>query len=406
MTIAALEAREQARQDAVAPANRPLSIGIVSHNAYGAISGDQRGHVGGVEWQTSLTARWLAARGHQVTMLTWDEGQGGDVEIDGVRVRSICRRAAGLPGVRFFHPRWTGLRRGLAAADADVYYHNCAEYVTGQVAMWCRHHGRAFVYSVASDPDCDPRLPELRSLRERGFYRYGLKHADEVVVQTRAQQQMLAAGFGRSSVVIPMPCPGPRDGEHVEPIPPALRQPRVAWVGRVVELKRLEWLLDLAGQMPDVAFDVVGDQEADTPYTRGLKVRAAALPNVVMHGRLARDRVPQVYRQASCLCCTSRFEGFPNTFLEAFSHGVPVVSTVDPDGLITSRGLGAIADSVPSLRTALRDLLTSPMRWQAASASARQYYVAHHTPEIVLPQFEAIFQRAAARARSLGGKTT
>ena len=26
-------------------------------------------------------------------------------------------------------------------ADADVYYHNCAEYVTGQVALWSRRVG-------------------------------------------------------------------------------------------------------------------------------------------------------------------------------------------------------------------------------------------------------------------------
>lgn len=380
-------------------AQRPV-IGIVSHNAYGALTGGTHGHVGGVEWQTSLTARWLAARGYSVRLLTWDEGQPDGVEIDGVRVVKICRRNAGVPGVRFFHPRWSGLSRALHAAAADVYYHNCGEYVTGQVALWCRRRRLPFVYSVASNPDCDPRLPEMRKLRERVLYRYGLLHADEVIVQTRSQQEMLAHGFGRTSSVIPMPCPGPSDDEYVPPAPPRPGTARVAWVGRIVPLKRLEWLLDLAVQLPVTAFDIVGAAEADTAYTRALRARAAQLPNVTLHGRIERARMPEVYRRANCLCCTSSHEGFPNTFLEAFSYGVPVVSTIDPDGLLVARGLGATATDVPGLLAELRALLGGAARWRATSQSARQYYRENHTVAVVLPRFEHAFLTAIERKRA------
>jgi glycosyltransferase involved in cell wall biosynthesis len=395
MTVLATTMSSVARVQAAKPA-----VCIVSHNAFGAITGGRNGHVGGVEWQTSLTARWLAARGYRVSLLTWDEGQGPEIEADGVRVLSICRPEAGVPGLRFFHPRWSGLQRALRAAQADVYYHNCGEYVTGQVALWCRRNGRGFVYSVASNPDCDARLPEMHTRRERVLYRYGLKHADEVIVQTRTQQAMLMSGFGRASRVIPMPCPGPADSEFVPPQAPRPGAARVVWVGRLVELKRLEWLLDLAERLPDVVFDVAGDAEADTPYTRGLKARAALLPNVRLHGRVQRASMPAVYQQASCLCCTSTFEGFPNTFLEAFSHGVPVVSTVDPDGVLAERRLGAVAQDVPGLLAALRTLLGSTARWQEASDNARQYYVEHHALDTVLPQFEQVFLDVAARQRA------
>jgi hypothetical protein len=142
-----------------------VQICFVAHNAYGAMAGGRSGHIGGVERQTSLMAKWLAVRGYRVSMLTWDEGQDNGAEIDGVRVFTICPRTAGLPGLRFFRPRWSGLMAAMKRADADVYYQNCAEYVTGQVGLWCRRHGRKFVYSVASDPDCDRRLPKMHSLR-------------------------------------------------------------------------------------------------------------------------------------------------------------------------------------------------------------------------------------------------
>ena len=52
--------------------DRRLSICLVAHNAAGAMFGGDQGHIGGVERQTSLMARWLAARGYGVSVLTWD----------------------------------------------------------------------------------------------------------------------------------------------------------------------------------------------------------------------------------------------------------------------------------------------------------------------------------------------
>ncbi|MBL7145005.1 MAG: hypothetical protein ISS76_12290 [Phycisphaerae bacterium] len=66
-------------------------ICFVAHFVYGALAGGDGGHIGGVERQTSLMARWFAGRGHEVSMLTCDEGQEDGVEIDGVRVFKMLR---------------------------------------------------------------------------------------------------------------------------------------------------------------------------------------------------------------------------------------------------------------------------------------------------------------------------
>lgn len=151
----------------------PLRICVVSHFAYGAMTGGSNGHIGGVERQTSLLACWLAARGHDVSLVTWDEGQEEATEIDGVRVLKLCRREDGFAGIRFLHPRWTSLLRALRRANADVYYQNCGECVTGQVALWCRQRGVGFVFSAAANADCDKYLPHLPAIRERMLHRLG-----------------------------------------------------------------------------------------------------------------------------------------------------------------------------------------------------------------------------------------
>ena len=377
------------------------SICFVSHFAYGALSGGQRGHIGGTERQAVLMTHWLAQQGYPVTALTWDEGQTDDLSVDGVRIVKLCRLADGIRGLRFFHPRWSSLVRAMKRADADIYYQNCGEYVTGQVAMWCQRHGRRFVYSTANDTDCDPTLPKLPTLRERILYRYGLRHADRIIVQTRRQQQMLRQAFGHDSTVLPMPCPNPSGARLASPDfgHPAGR--RVLWVGRICRQKRPDRLLELAGACSDLQFDLVGPA-SEGGYSQEILARAGQMHNVTVHGPAPRERMPQMYSRAACLCCTSDYEGFPNTFLEAWSQGLPIVSMFDPDDLIVQCGLGRYAQDMPGLILGLRDLLGSPQRWRVASGRCRTHFLQTYSLELAMPRFERVFQevlRPAAKTR-------
>jgi glycosyltransferase involved in cell wall biosynthesis len=374
-----------------------MRICLVAHFAYSAVSGNHQGHAGGVERQASLVGRWLASRGHGVSVLTWDEGGTGEEIVNGVRILKMCRRDAGIPGLRFFLPRWSSLVGGLRSADADVYFHNCAEYVTGQIAMWCRMNDRPFVYSAASDMDCDAKLSALRTARERVLYRYGLRHADKVIVQTQHQATLMRDNFRLSTQIIPMPCAGPSDRDYVSPAFPS--QPRVLWVGRISPEKRLELLLDIASANPQIRFEVAGKPDKPTAYSEKLFARAKALSNVTMLGKVAWNEMPELYKRASLLLSTSLYEGFPNVFLEAWSHGVPIVSTVDPDGVITTHSLGAFA-SPENLSASIAHLLGNFAAWSECSRNARRYYRDFHSADQVLPRFEDIFLNLAGQAKA------
>ena len=365
-------------------------ICFVSHAAYGAMRGGDHGQLGGVEKQTSLMARWFAAHGYDVSLVTWQEGTDGDELADGVSILKTCRRAAGIPGLRFFHPRWTTLNSALARADADLYYHNCGEYITGQVALWCGNNHRKFIYSVASDLDCYPHLPAMTNLRERLLYRYGLRRADAVIVQTNKQRQMLDRNFSVPSILVPMPCPGP-SGVYKPPQPPEPKSFSVLWIGRIAPVKRLEMLLQVASALPDFTFEVIGVPDIDDSYSQTVLGQAGTMKNVVLHGRVPREEMGQYYRRAGLLCCTSSDEGFPNTFLEAWSYGIPVVSTVDPDGVIEERELGAAAGEWTRIVAFILTLSAAPDIWQRMSINARRYFANTHAVGRVLPEFERVF---------------
>jgi glycosyltransferase involved in cell wall biosynthesis len=386
---------------------RPLRICLVAPNNYTILSArDDLHHIGGAEVQRHLIASELARRGYAVSFVTWDHGQPDGIVHAGIAVYKTCRPEAGLPVARFVYPRWTSLTAALARADADVYYQRTAGVESGQVALWCRHRGRRFVYAMANDAECDPKLLRRLGWRDRCFYLYALRRANTVIVQTELQRRRLSDGFGLSARIIPSCVPTPE--RPLRPRDPLERVAarRLLWVGRFAAQKRPELLLDTARLLNDFHFDVVGISPSGTTKSNAVVHALHALPNVTLHGFVPHRLVAAFYDRATALICTSAWEGFPNTYLEAWSHGIPTVTTIDPDGIIATHGLGAHTESPEALAEATRRLVASPDRWADHSARARRYFETHHTVEATGDAYEALLRELIPAARTRGPDRT
>lgn len=386
------------------------SVCFVSLNNYAVLAGDASvAHIGGAEVQQAHIARRLAARGYRVSFVTLDHGQPDGALYDGIRVFKAYAADAGVRGVRFIHPRLTGLWAAMRRAEADVYYQRGIDLETGHVAAWCRRHGRRFIFAVAHDSNCRYDLPTRRGLHERWLCRYGLRRADVVISQTDHQREMLRTQFGRDSVLIRSCAADPQDGHMAVEAPAAFAPPRLLWVGRFSREKRLDLLLELAKRCPGISFAVVGKANADSAYGRELTERAAALPNIELVGYVPNHRMAAQYASASALICTSSAEGFPNTFLEAWSRRLPVITTVDPDGLVAAEGLGLVLDETGGsvgLDTAARSLqqfVNDPAVRARCGAAARARFMAHHTIDRAADQYAEVIEGAAS-ARSRAGR--
>jgi len=356
-------------------------------------------YLGGVEKQLVFLASGLARRGWHICMVSYDQGQGDAVECGDVRVYRAYSREEGLYGLRFFHPRWSGLWEAMGRANADIYYQMGAGCETGQTALWCGSRNRRFVFAAASDPDCLSGLPRLRLRRERFLCRFGIRAADAIVSQTGYQKGLLVREYGVDSDVIGGACPEPRGGLTSWRRTGSGHAPHVLWIGRICEVKRPELVLDLAGRLPECIFDVIGDSNEQTAFAREFRRRAGAFANVVLHGKVSEEHVDRAYSEAALLMNTSSVEGFPVTFLEAWSRGIPAVSMVDPDGVIARHGLGAVGSDGASLAASVTRLLDNRAAWQACSANARSYYLANHTLDRALDAHESLFVSLARRAR-------
>lgn len=358
--------------------------------------------VGGEPVQQTLLARALARRGHDVSMIVADLGQADGMRYEGIRTFKAYRPAAGVPVLRFIHPRWTGLWSALNRADADLYYTSCAGMEVGLLAFFCRQFGKRFVFRSASDSDCDSSRLLVRYARDRLLYAYGLRRADAILVQSDSQARSLSRSYGLASRVA---------GMLVEPSSSApTHDLDVLWVGNVRRVKRPDRVLWLAARLPHVAFHMVGGAlpGEEALYAR-VRNAAAACGNVSFHGRLPYADVNDLYGRARLLLNTSDVEGFPNSYLQAWIRGVPVVTLIDPDGVIGREGLGVAVRAPDRFAGAIASLLAARESWQAASDRCRRFMAREFGDDSVMPAyletFEQLMRAGMPGARSMPSST-
>jgi glycosyltransferase involved in cell wall biosynthesis len=327
------------------------------------------GFVGGAELQQTLLAKALARRGWPVSMIVADLGQSEGATWHGVRTHRAYRPDEGIRFLRFVHPRATGLWAAMKRADADIYYVSCAAHHLAQVVLFTRSHRRKLVYRIASNADCDLRKVLVESQYEKWMYRYGLLRADLVLAQTAEQQQELLRNFARDSRVV-----GPLADLGTDRRAFRDRDVDVLWVGNLRKLKRPELLFETARRLPGLTFHLAGGpMRGSEGYFETVRAAAAALPNVVFHGRVPYQEVRGLYARAKVLAGTSEIEGFPNTYLQAWAHGVPVVAFLDPDSLIVRHGLGTRVDDVDGLHAAISALVRDESEWRNVSERCARF---------------------------------
>jgi glycosyltransferase involved in cell wall biosynthesis len=330
--------------------------------------------VGGMQVQQTLLARQLVRRGFDVSMVVMDLGQPDGASWDGITTWRTFRPSAGLPVLRYLHPRWTSVWSALKRADADIYYVSGAGMLIGLVAMFARRYGRKVVYRLASTSDCDPETLWVEYWRDRKLFAYGLKRADLVLSQTQEQQRLLLKkGYRRTSVVIPSLLDSPGRCDDFE-----ARRVDVLWVGAIRPLKRPKLLLELARQLPHLTFEIAGGPSPDVPALFDeVKREAEALPNVRFLGQVPFHDVGKLFERARLLVGTSEIEGVPNTYLQAWSHGTPVVAYLDPERLIANHGIGRAVSSQQEMAEAVVQLLSDADAWAKASARSREFALTH-----------------------------
>jgi glycosyltransferase involved in cell wall biosynthesis len=269
--------------------------------------------------------------------------------------------------------------------DAIIQFVGCAH--TGIAAFYALRHRCKMVWRVSSDRSVEPERSRWWALGrriERCFLEFGIRHAPLIAAQTEYQRQQLAQNFQRRGVVVlrnfhPLPRPVERErASHWVESGDLL----IVWVANLKPLKNPAAFVRLAralSDQPRMRFVMLGRAMGDDSWTRALLADIAATANIRYLGERPQHDVNALLAHASLLVNTSDYEGFSNTFIQAWMRGVPVVSLhVDPDALLSQARLGVVTHDEEGLRSAVVELLSSDTIRHDISRRCRAYATARH----------------------------
>jgi glycosyltransferase involved in cell wall biosynthesis len=360
-----------------------MKICIVSLRLASYLDPNPRLSYGGAEVQAAFVAHALRDTGHDVRLVVADLEAGASLPYP---TFNAFHSNAGIPVARFFHPRMSGILRAIEEADADVYYQRNCGMITGLVGHACARMRRTFVYGAGSDVDFSFRDVLIDGLRDRVLYFYGLKRAHGVVVQNDPQLKAAHATLRCPSIIIPngvMPARADRVGGGGS----------ILYAGALRAIKRPELFLELAKRVPERTFVMIGGSlSTEREYAADIEKQAAAIPNLRLTGWLPHSDVIREIERASLVVNTSVVEGFPNVYLEAWNHGVPVVSFNDVDGLIGRDGLGALCADLDDLERKTRELIADAARMEEIGARARRMVAERFSPAVLGPRYVEFFE--------------
>lgn len=289
-----------------------------------------------------------------------------------------------LPSL-FFPRFWRKLR-----PDVVCCFGNNAQ--SAEVIADCRRAGIPTVLCIASDNDLSPDYrPGNMDPNHYGMPKwkghYALHHADCVVVQSDTQRQALQEHFRRDGVLI-------RNPVHIAPDDPQHWRPReqrefVLWIGRSDDFdKRPMLFVQLAQQCPELNFLMIVSRTNEPAF---LALQEQCPSNLRILEHLPPPEIWDYLHRARALVNTSRFEGFPNTFLQAAVAGVPIVSLeVDPDEMLASQRCGIWTAGDPNLlRSSLEQLWNSHDQAETLAVKCHRHVLEKHEATARLAEFEA-----------------
>jgi glycosyltransferase involved in cell wall biosynthesis len=273
----------------------------------------------------------------------------------------------------------------------DVIYQRIGCAYTGVSAYYARRNGARLVWHASSDADLDRGVRPAERNFVRGYLEttllsYGIRHADRVVVQTNSQARLLQDNYSRSADAVVA---------NFHPSPNEARTPadplRIVWIANFKRLKQPEVFVRLAKSLRDVAqvrFVMIGapvSGSGEVKWSEDLMRGIASVPNL---SHLGQDEVNTCLAGAYLFINTSLYEGFPNTFIQAWLRGIPVVSlNVNPDGILDRESVGIYAGTEQRLIESVRDLVENRVLRDRlasrASAYAREYHSMNNAQKVV-----------------------
>ncbi|MCJ7697553.1 MAG: glycosyltransferase family 4 protein [Thermoplasmata archaeon] len=367
---------------------KKIKICFVSPSSYPLLKNIDLGYVGGAEVQQVVLAKELQRRNYQIFFITYSDDDYCDMhEIDGIKLVPIYNmdNVKNLNYVQKALYIW----RKMKDVDADIYIHRSG--APGIASLFGILHHKKVIYFLASDSDFTGENVIKRNKIGQLLRKFGnwldIKFSDIIISQNNFQQNILQIRYGVKSIIIKNAFDIPL------PIKVNKGQGYILWIGTIRSIKQPELYLDIAKHFPEYKFVMIGGAGDDPELFNKIRTSAQQIGNLDFKGFIPRNRIFEYYKKAALFVSTSKTEGFPNVFLEAWLNFIPVVSlNVDPDDIILKYKLGYCSRSYDQMIKDIRILMQNEELRQSIGKNGREYVEKFHDIKKIVDEYQVIFR--------------
>lgn len=271
----------------------------------------------------------------------------------------------------------------LKEIQPDVIYQRVASAYTGIGAYYARHNDCKIVWHISSDADVSKQKIQLKKdmisrYIDQKFLQYGIRNVDRIIAQTNTQAQILSDNYQRKvDAIIPNFHPLPT--EEITKLLPI----KVVWIANLKKIKQPEIFIKLAKDLEhinNVEFIMIGSMQGSSKWAENIRQSIKDAINLKYVGETSQSQVNAVLANSHILVNTSEYEGFSNTFIQAWMRMVPVVSlNVNPDKLLDNGKLGFCSGTYKGLLENVLDLIRNHSKREAIGKSSRDYALKNHS---------------------------
>lgn len=366
---------------------------ILALGAYPLLAATKTKNIEGPDVHQIILAKEFLKNGINVSVIAYAD-EGAPIEyIDGIEIIKIRKTAYRLKLLNIF-VKFFQICYAMWKANSPIYFQ--AGGFPCIISIFCLLVGRKYIHENASDASVDRKLVIRKNKQfSRSLLKIGticnwinIKLADAIIVQSKNQLIILKKNFSRDGILIKMAFPKNRMYKKANP-------PIILWVGSMAEVKQPELFVELAKAVPEARFRMIGGHSGDREELHNaIKSASENMSNLELLGVVSFNDIEKHFGRASILVNTSMFEGFPNAFIQAWMHHVPVISlNADPDNIICNNKLGFHSKTFEKMIEDLRSLLNNEELRKEMGRNAAEYAEKEHNIDLSINKYIKIFNK-------------
>lgn len=342
---------------------------------------------GGAELQISYFVKAAIDAGHEVHYI-YEEKKKPIQNKLGLYLHPLNK----IKDPKFCGKGWFKYRKAiykvLDSVKPDAIYTRLGSSWIDIASQYAKKHNKFHIHALASDIDVKRRVlssifPFYNPI-ENYLINRGLKHTQIAIAQNEFQKKAFAKRFKGQCILINQMTPSVSESSIIK----TNEVVKILWIGNFKTLKRPELFVDLAKKMESYSHQIKMEMYGRAPANyNALLDEINRIPWLEYKGDVPTDVILAQLSNSHLLVNTSLYEGFSNTFVQAWMRKVPVISMgSNPNCVFDNYNVGFYVPNENKLVSVISNLIEHQELLGKMAVDSYKYAIEHHSLENNMPK--------------------